>query len=228
MLDKKYIIWIRTTKTGGTSLKAYLADSDKRWSDNNEELKVLNKLGMNGYYNEFLTPSNNMKNGLREGYVNIINQIRINGFIKNFKQSWRDSFSFIMVRNPYDRFLSGWKFLQKDKNVGELFDVSFKDMDKFDYDQLTKHYKNHIIDPIYFPGIAGVDYVIKYESYMEDIEKLLKMINIPFDKSRYPHVRKTPHRNYMEYYENNPNMINFVNNKFKADFEFFGYDKISI
>lgn len=226
--NKKYIIWVRTTKTGSTSLKAYLGDSNKKWKDDIEELKILNIKKHYGHYNQFLYPSNKMCIDMKENYINIIPQMRIKEFIEEYKNVWDDSFKFILTRNPYDKFLSGWKFLNSDKISRQILkNTPFNEMDNFNYDKFSPHLKNHIIDEIYFEDIKSVDYIVKYENYINDIEKLFNLINIPFNKKNYPNVRKTQFTDYKEYYMNNKNMIEFVDNKFKNDFEFFGYDKFS-
>ena len=67
-------------------------------------------------------------------------------------------------------------------------------------------------------GDIIIDYVGRYETINESFEHIKKELSINGD---LPHIRKSIHKNYKEYYTNE--LIELVRNKLKEDIEFFDY-----
>src|SRR5690349_24904 len=98
----RHAIWIRTAKTAGTSIEAALLDHLVRCGDIPHFEECPPK--------DFDFPDHKIiclaPNTTEE----------IPKFIQLHTSVWAQSFKFGVVRNPYDRFVSGWKYLHKTKN----------------------------------------------------------------------------------------------------------------
>lgn len=67
-------------------------------------------------------------------------------------------------------------------------------------------------------GKIVVDCVCRFENLSKDIKKVLKIAGI---KGKLPHLNKTKHKNYREYYTKKTKKM--VQEIYKKDFELFGY-----
>ena len=144
-------------------------------------------------------------------------------------------FVFSVVRNPWDRMVSYWKYRQGKKQApidGKLSD--FTDWINFvfslDLNNLTNKVRKKNI-PFFRAaidtqfnflknkqGCIGLD-VIKFENLQNDFNKICKKINI--DQLSLPHKNKTKHKHYTEYYDDETREI--VAKRYKKDIEIFNY-----
>lgn len=109
----------------------------------------------------------------------------------------------LLIRNPYNRVVSMWKWICK----------KYKPMRFEDY------FYNELKYPTCFPVTVNYpyDYLVKVESYFNDMEKL----GIEIDKSKFPHLNvcTTPHH---ELTEIEKEIIYWFH---KSDFDAGNYDK---
>lgn len=139
-------------------------------------------------------------------------------------------FSFSIVRNPYDRFLSSYYFYKHSKlgteevknaiqgyNTFEEFCLGFKNF-KYNSDTQYIKQKDFVIDE---QGKIIVDYIGKFEE-LEKHWKLICEIN-GINYKPLPHINSTKHKYFDNEYNNK--MKEVVYSLFEEDFKLFKYDK---
>ena len=107
------------------------------------------------------------------------------------------------VRNPWDRWVSWWKYGQKSKHI------TLKEL-------LLSRPENHYLD--FFAGAKDL-FVIRFENLQQDFDIVCDKIGIP--RQQLPHINKTKHKHYTEYYDDETREI--VAQKYAQDIEYFGY-----
>ena len=143
-------------------------------------------------------------------------------FKKNNIEYFDESFKFSVIRNPWDRFISGWKHcLKKDsflknKNIKDiLLDLPTIEKHPYDYWHLTKTLSETFIEN----NKNIMDYIIKFENLQNDFDLLCDKIGI--ERMILPHENGTLHNHYSNYFDEETKEIFFK--KYKKDIEYFGY-----
>lgn len=163
---------------------------------------------------------------------------------RNYPKEWETYFKFTVVRNPYDRFVSGYNYarmersywhsadgktgygkheeydLLKDKSFEECCELFFKSRNKFQnhcWGQQHPYICNN-------EGKIMVDYVVRYENFENDMKYVYKMCNKQ-PSPRYDN-KSIRNRNYLDYYR--PTKLNgshkdLIHSCYKKDFEIFNY-----
>jgi Sulfotransferase family len=163
-------------------------------------------------------------------------------FVKKYQvlSRYRDYFRFAFVRNPWDRLVSCYKdkinfgpghvynhyknpFLKYLDEQG-LFkqDMSFEDFVKVVSQIPDEDAEGHIRSQHkYLEDERGdnlVEFVGKFENLHRDMDYLINRLGVNLAT---PHLRKTPHKPYWEYYNNNT--IQLVQERYKEDIRRFKY-----
>lgn len=104
-------------------------------------------------------------------------------------------FRFSVVRSPWDRFVSGWKYLPatRDKSLRDV--LSNLPRDGAEYRPLTR--PQHTI--LYDEGRLIVDYIIRFESLQQGFDKVCNIIGKP--RRRLPHVNRGNRTHYSDYFD---------------------------
>jgi len=139
---------------------------------------------------------------------------------------------FSFVRNPYTRFISGWKYV-----YGELYkknpipnDINIVIENKNTYSDLVY---THIFMTQYdmlkdSNGNISLDFIGRYENLIPDLKNYLGRFFSKEDVDVIEDVKinENPikYGDYRQYYTQN--ILDFVNSNFDKDFEVFGYSKI--
>lgn len=110
-------------------------------------------------------------------------------FLKsNDEESWEAVFKFGFVRNPYDRFVSAYYNLKYDRKKGDInrFLASKNNWERLEIEE------HALIRPmneyLYIEDELGVDFLGRYENYLDDWKKISKYLNIT---QELPHKNKT-------------------------------------
>lgn len=132
----------------------------------------------------------------------------------NHKQSNNRLYKFSFVRNPWDMFVSLYFFKVHSKyRKEELEGVTFFEYIK-QYDHKTQ------LSYLTVNGKIMVDFIGRFERLQEDFYKVCDALNIP--RSDLPHIIKTTHLPYREYYNTQARKI--IEEIYKEDIDYFGYE----
>jgi hypothetical protein len=127
-----------------------------------------------------------------------------------------DYFRFSAVRNPWDRFVSGWKYLESTRKRSLLDVLTNLPQAGADYRHLTRPQHTILYDE---NGRLIVHYLIRFESLQQDFDQVCKLIGKP--TRRLPHVNQGTRGPYTEYFDDESRQM-FLR-QFGKDIELFGY-----
>jgi hypothetical protein len=177
------------------------------------------------------------------GYVDSTLNVELLNSTLNLKimNSHSNLFKFTLVRNPYDRAYSCWKYctttasLMMTTNLPNNYllppNLSFIDFLKSDFHKdfnMNSHTLTHIIPVSEYLGnaVEKMDYIIKIENIKNDITKVSKMIrfNINPNISVDPIHKTTYNISEKQQFLSDPKITNLINEKYENDFKIFGYN----
>lgn len=132
---------------------------------------------------------------------------------------------FGFVRNPWDRCVSHWFHIKKHaQNTKHYYGDRCRKILKTTFCFKDYLISEHILDPC-FNWLSSnnldldIDFFCKMEAMQEDFAIVCEKIGIP--KQQVPHINKTTHKHYPEYYDDETREI--VAEKYAKDIEYFGY-----
>ena len=147
---------------------------------------------------------------------------------------YHNYFKFTFVRNPWDKLVSEYLFFKlgtelwkPPHRIIDLKKLSFKEfiasVQNINFDIQTHYSKSHYIpqsDYILDENLdICVDFIGRFESFSRDLQTVYNRINIPLPD--IPHVNKTKHGHYTEYYDEETKQI--VAEIYAKDIEYFNY-----
>lgn len=201
-ISHKYkFIFIKTRKTAGSSIEKIFLDNIKD----------------NFYFGGM--PPEKLQPILPDGFSNTVKEHSGYDVIKKmFPNEWKNYYKFTIERNPWDKTVSNFHFVQnwkpkKTKNGFEDFVLNPKNKFFLDDWSLYTH-KNKIC----------VDYVIEYNNLEEGFQKVCNTIGFPYNNQLANTRLKSsfrPKKKYIDYY--NEETKNKVAKCYNKSIEYFGY-----
>ena len=218
--NKKYLLYIKTAKTGGTSFIDYLNQI--------KTIKIFKRI-------------NNIRilQNVTENDIIMVTSDNISIFKKKYKEIFNNSYKIIISRNPYQKTKSCFNYHSKCKNSTIINLLKSKenliyDSTKIDYKlkasrDLWNNYS--LFTHFYLPQTHGliennkliVDYIIRNENMKEDIDNLLKKIKVNTYQITLKHLNKTLNKKDIDL---NNEEISLINDRFNNDFKYLNYKKI--
>ncbi len=127
-----------------------------------------------------------------------------------------DFLRFAVVRNPWDRFVSGWKYCVSTR-LRTLPDVlSHLPSEGHDYRHVTRPQHETIY---HHDGRLAVDVLLRFETLQSDFDGLCDRIGMP--RKALQHWNRTPHADYRQYFDRDS--LQRFNTHFAGDIQRFGY-----
>jgi hypothetical protein len=213
-------IYTKTAKTGGTSVESYFEKycmNENEWHPLHERDEYESEYGIIGFRGK---KSERLKKNPK--WFHHMSAAKIKMLIGEY--CWNDYFKFCVIRNPYDKLVSSFYFdahrqgiKYNDFNAIPNFRSWLKSKANLHVDR-----NKYIID-----NEICIDFFIRYENLMLDIEFVCKKLNIPFEPANLPNfksgIRKSTIETY-EYYDKETALI--VENAYDLEFRLFNYQKL--
>jgi hypothetical protein len=143
-------------------------------------------------------------------------------------------FVFAFVRNPWDRFLSTYKFLEQggfnetdkkwaEENLSawdnfEDFVLALENGDNSEHILAEKHFRPQAYWLLDHQGKIKLDYAGRYENLDEDFEYICTRLGV---NCSLPHLNKSDHSPYYNYYNERTKRI--VGNLYRQDIRLLNY-----
>lgn len=223
--DKK-AIFIHIPKTGGTYVRENL---EKYYGfkfyviKRPDHDKFCNSYKYNGSKNfpKFVA---NREHGILK-YAKTSNYI--NRMIKMDNNKYNSYTIFCFIRNPYDRLISGWNYLNSKHNINIPFDEYLNKEDTvsdFEYIHSFMSQYNNMINE---NNIFSINLLGKFENIEDDFKNIL--LNIGFTEDQIIHDKEKKnnflHKSYKDIIVNQE-LLTKVNKICDEDFKHFHYTKI--
>lgn len=200
VLKTNPIVWLRTPKTASSSIKAILSSQDRviDWTAN---------------------PTVPIESTDSARKIICVAASAKSKFANQYPKIWEEAFKWAVVRNPFEKTLSAWNYLEdiNEKPLLELLESPPRlEEDKTAY----THFSMGQFDLLSDDGHTVVDKVIKYENIDSELSALFDIFGLEF--RGLPKVNQTISRTTYE-------SLTFaereaIRQRFQKDFEEFGYD----
>lgn len=128
----------------------------------------------------------------------------------------RGYLTFAVVRNPWDRFVSGWKYCECSRRLPLLEALQHLPQEGHDYRHLTRPQHATICLP---DGTLAVDRLLRFESLQQDFDALCAELGRP--ARRLPRVNVGQRGAYGDYFDAEAKRLFWP--LFGRDAELFGY-----
>tara|TARA_B100002019_G_C21270103_1_gene601729 strand:+ start:63 stop:650 length:588 start_codon:yes stop_codon:yes gene_type:complete len=191
---KHKFIFIHAPKTAGNAIQNVL----QKYSDD----EIINTSFKNGVMDKF--GLNNFAGGKH-------------ATIGHYVRNWHDSYGKIedytisgCVRNPWDRATSYYFYLGNTELKCDKFQKSVN--------QLSPQTNYYTID-----NVNKLNSAISYENLQTDFDKFCDTVGISKEKLPKANVSKKKTKHFMEYFDECPDVNEFVKSKFENDIKIFGY-----
>ena len=153
-----------------------------------------------------------------------LNQTKHQDMRQMINNETKDYFKFAFVRNPWDKLVS--VFYYRRRRYGQYTSLNFRHFIKYKIKTLkVDRMLNRDSDALQYNWLCDLsgklvtDFVGKLENFQQDFDVVCDKIAIP--QQKLPHLNKTKHKHYTEYYDEETKQI--VAEKYAKDIEYFGY-----
>lgn len=143
-------------------------------------------------------------------------------------QEWAGFFKFAFVRHPLDRLVSAWADFSQLRSfhgsIDDFIEIVVDDSIIYDERRSTQAEKirHHTIPQTHpFNCLAGADFLGRYETYLEDLDAILKRVGMTPPPP--PQMRKTRHEPWNAYLQGDA--LKRAVEYFEEDFTRLGYPK---
>lgn len=206
---RKQFIYTKTAKTASTSVECYFEPycmPEGDWVFQHARDEYVSETGIIGYRG---------RQGGETEWFNHMSAAAIRD--KTGSSTWNDYFKFAVIRNPFDKLVSGYFFSTRHGNRPQNPVTGFREWLRGGGEIIDRH--TYTID-----GKICLDYFIRYESLLNGIQYVCDRLDLPFEPDRLPDLKRG-FRNHgtpvAEFYDNESRAI--VAEKYAFELDFFGY-----
>jgi hypothetical protein len=146
----------------------------------------------------------------------------LNKIMNMDNHKWNTYFIFTFIRNPYDRIISGWNYINKYNIQFDNFLNFGNHTNSWDYWHVFMSQYKHIIDT---NNKIRANYIGKFENLEDDLVIILKKLGFNNINHNISVKNSKKHDNYKSYYKNN-DILNKVNYYINDDLKYFNFTKI--
>ena len=204
--DRHKCIFVHIPKNGGASIEELIWDISERTEEN--------------LWLGFTKPHRNkyQTGGLQHLFAKYIQEEVGND---RFNAYWK----FTMVRNPWDKAVSQFLYMQKRRDLREYLGMK-RHASFIEYLHLIGQKKHvHWAPQVDFildeNGTCIVDDIFRFEEYKNSISAIRSKLRIP-DSLATPHKNKSKRHPYWEYYTEETRGM--VHEMFQSDIDYFNYE----
>jgi hypothetical protein len=214
MINHKYkIIFIHIPKCAGTSISNLLFDTkNQKWKVPNYDIHYgwcpKRKIHM-----QHATPNQLLELGLIDESI------------------WNNYLKFTVVRNPWSRAESGYKWLRKTYKIRDSFENYITKSGKFKAvmtDNSNKRYRgdhlNKQMDYLNVKELNNIDRVLRFENIQNEINSLLKDIELSNLQLPFYKKRKNKKKHYSHFYDEYKKSL--IDKYFADDIDHLNYEFI--
>lgn len=210
---RKQFIFTKTSKTAGTSVESYFEKycmPEGEWHESPTREEYVSDSGIIGYRGP---------NSKGKTWFNHMPAKKISELLD--EELWNKYFKFTIVRDPFDKLISGFYFLLRNNTI--QIDDGNSEIDRF---RMWVKVAGGIVDrdKYLINGEECVDYFIRYEKLHEGIAHVCEQLSIPFISSSIPKYKTGIRSNKYsinDFYDKNT--IQTVQEKFAWEIQRFGY-----
>jgi len=203
--QKDYLLFLRIPKNASSSIMEHLGDR-------NLLVKYARKLELSldeKIYKSFFAATHARPHELES----VINSIELRAF------------SFAVVRNPWDRVVSMYHFGKK-MGLADLFGLS----NDLSFEGFCEIIEARRWDRSFFPVFKQIEWthssievneILRFENLSKDFSDMIKNHSIKGISPYLPHINKTNHKNYRDYFSKRTEKI--IESVFEEDCDVFKY-----
>lgn len=232
---RKHFIFTKTVKTAGTSVESYFEQycmPDGEWQESHNREEYISVAGIIGYRG----PQRKGETWYNHMPAKLIRDLIGQGV-------WDSYFKFTVIRNPFDKLISGFYFKEKRKKYysrkRRLIGYAHKilgigdPIDRVSGDTDIERFRSWIRtgdavidrDKYLIDGIECVDFFMRFEELNDGVKHVCDRLSIPYNPSRIPEFKKgirNGRLNIRDYYDSETKRV--VQEKYAWELERFGYD----
>lgn len=203
-------VFIRVPKTASTSILYSLLECSEGCTPA-EFNKVFDRSKPPSLYNGF------------DGDPNHVSyEVLKNNTCERDRKLLNSYFKFAFVRNPFDRALSIYKYIQKQETVKcrESFVISSTFKEFVSTNLINNTAKDGIWFSDQYTQVKDCDFIGRFETLQDDFDIVCQKLGIV--RKPLPIKNQTSHKHYSEYYDEET--IGIVAKKYHSDIIRFGYE----
>jgi hypothetical protein len=171
----------------------------------------------------FKNAPHNKKIGI---YEYIINSEYINKITNMDETKWNEYYKFCFIRNPYERFISGYNYSMNFLKLNIPFDdyINYKDLvSEYEYIHTFMPQSKHI----FYNNINIINYMGSFENLYNDFNNILLKIGFTKDDIKHNNDKINSNPHYpINYYIKNQEILNKINKILEDDFKYLKFKKI--
>jgi len=171
---RKRFIYTKTAKTAGTSVESYFevwCQAEGVWKFQRAREETVSPAGIIGYRGVDATGKT---------WFNHMPAKDIRRLVGEY--TWDNYFKFTVIRNPFDKLLSGYFFSQRPTGTDAELIAGFRNWVKSGGSIIDR--SAYTID-----GALCLDYFIRYESLEEGVAEVCRRLGLEIDLTRLPRLK---------------------------------------